>query len=262
MDNPLTVASWNVNSIRVRLPQVVEWLRSRQPDLLALQELKTTTADFPVQAFAEIGYQAAVHGQKTYNGVALLHRRPLADIETGLPGPPGSDQARVVAGTVGDVRVINVYAPNGQEVGSDKYAYKLAWFDALAAHLAARHGPEEPLLVLGDFNVAPDERDVYDAEVFRGEILFSDKERAALARLVDWGLVDLFRQFHSEGKQFSWWDYRMNAFRRNLGARIDLVLATRPLAARARACDIDKEPRRREQPSDHAPVVAVFSPSS
>jgi exodeoxyribonuclease-3 len=262
MDNPLTVASWNVNSIKVRLPQVVAWLRSRQPDLLALQELKAITADFPVQAFAEIGYQAAVHGQKAYNGVALLSRSPLADIETDLPGAPGDDQARIVAGTLADIRVINVYAPNGQEVGSDKYAYKLSWFDALAQHLAARRRPDDPLLVLGDFNVAPDERDVYDPEVFRGEILFSDQERAALRRLVDWGLVDVFRQFHSEGKQFSWWDYRMNAFRRNLGARIDLVLATRPLAARARACEIDKEPRRKEQPSDHAPIVAVFSPPS
>ncbi len=258
MAGPVTIATWNVNSIKVRLPQALEWLRERRPDLLALQELKTQTANFPAAAFAEAGYHVAVHGQKTYNGVALLSRRPLQDVQIGLPELAGDDQARIISGVLDDIRVVNVYAPNGQDVGTDKYAYKLAWFDALARRFAEKHAPGERLLVLGDFNVAPEERDVYNADVFRGQILFSDPERAAVKSLLDWGLVDLFRRFHPEEKLFSWWDYRMNAFRRNLGARIDLILASPSLASEAIACDIDKAPRRAPQPSDHAPVVAVF----
>lgn len=260
MDHPLTIATWNVNSIKVRLPQVLEWLRQRQPDLLALQELKTQTADFPAQAFAAAGYHAAVLGQKTYNGVALLSRRPLRDVQVGLPELPGDEQARIISGVLDDVRVFNIYAPNGQDVGTDKYAYKLSWYDALARRLAEKHRPEEQLLALGDFNVAPEERDVYDPEVFRGQILFSDPERAALHRLLQWGLVDVFRRLHGEGKLFSWWDYRMNAFRRNLGARIDLILASPSVAEQILHCEIDKAARAATQPSDHAPVVATFGP--
>lgn len=256
---PFSAATWNVNSIRVRSPVVCDWLNEHRPDLLALQELKVPTEEFPADLFQEHGYTTAVFGQKTYNGVALLSRAPLEELSRGIPGMENDPQARAIAGRYGSLSIINVYVPNGQDIGTDKYAYKLAWLEAFATYLEARFDPQKPLLVLGDFNIAPQDQDVYDPEVFRGQILFSEPEKAALRRLLDWGLVDVFRRFNTEGRQFSWWDYRMNAFRRNLGARIDLILATAPLADRAASCMIDKEPRRREKSSDHTPVLATFN---
>lgn len=253
-----SAASWNVNSIKVRLAAVLDWLRAHQPDVLALQELKLKSEDFPAARLLEHGYHAAVLGQKTYNGVALLSRRPLSGLRSGLAGMPGDPQARLISGSLDGVRIINVYVPNGQDVGTDKYAYKLAWLEALHGELALRHAPGEPLLVLGDFNIAPQDRDVYDPELFRGQILFSDQEHAALGKLFDWGLEDVFRRFQDGPGHYTWWDYRMNAFRRHQGARIDLILATRPLGEAATSCIIDREPRRAEKPSDHAPVLAAF----
>jgi exodeoxyribonuclease III len=254
----LTLATWNVNSIKVRAPQVLAWLGEARPDVLGLQELKVPEERFPATLFQEARHHAAVHGQKTYNGVALISRLPLDDVQRGIPELAEDPQARIVTGRWGDVCLINVYVPNGESVESDKYQYKLGWLETLARHLEAEHSPDEFLVLLGDFNIAPDERDIHDPVLYKDKVLFSDPEHAALERLTRWGLVDVFRIFHTEPKLYSWWDYRMNAFRRNMGARLDLILATRPMAERAVSCGIDLGPRRAQQPSDHAPVVARF----
>jgi len=254
----MKIATWNVNSLRVRLPHVLEWLKTAQPDVLALQEIKLIDALFPHEALREAGYECVVSGQPTYNGVAVLTCQPALEAVRDIPGFD-DPQRRVLAVTVGDVRVINLYVVNGEAVGSEKYAYKLAWLDALAAWLkdeAARH---PNLVVLGDFNIAPDDRDVHDPAKWAGKILCSDAERAALARLHALGLVDVFRQFEQEEKTFSWWDYRMNGFKRNIGLRIDLILASPSMAARCAASYVDQAPRGWERPSDHAPVVAEFA---
>ena len=252
----MRIATWNVNSLKVRLPALLDWLAARRPDVIGLQELKLTEADFPRDALRAAGYEAVVAGQKTYNGVALLARAPLAleQPAVGLPELAWDPAARAVAATVGGIRCLNLYVPNGQEVGTDKYAYKLRWLDDLARHLEAAHRPDQPLVLLGDFNLIPEERDAYDPQEFRFSIMFTDEERARFRRLGGWGLVDLYRRCDDAPKRYSWWDYRMNAFRRDLGARIDLLLATAPVAARAVAAEIDVEPRRAEKPSDHAPV--------
>ncbi|HES77079.1 MAG TPA: exodeoxyribonuclease III [bacterium] len=254
----MKIATWNVNSLRVRLPHVLEWLKTAQPDVLALQEIKLIDALFPHEALREAGYECVVSGQPTYNGVAVLTCQPALEAVRDIPGFD-DPQRRVLAVTVGDVRVINLYVVNGEAVGSEKYAYKLAWLDALAAWLkdeAARH---PNLVVLGDFNIAPDDRDVHDPAKWAGKILCSDAERAALARLHALGLVDVFRQFEQEEKTFSWWDYRMNGFKRNLGLRIDLILASPSMAQRCVASYVDQAPRGWERPSDHAPVIAEFA---
>lgn len=252
------IATWNVNSLRVRLPQLTEWLAGHPVHTLALQETKLPDADFPRAAIEALGYHVAYSGQPTYNGVAVLSREPLADVVTDIPGfddPP----RRVLAATIaGGVRVINLYVPNGQSVGSEKYAYKLRWLAALAPWLAAELAAHPSVVVLGDFNVAPEDRDVHDPAAWAGSVLVSEPERAALQALIDLGLLDTFRLFEQPPATFSWWDYRQGAFRRNAGLRIDLVLASRALAAACRACDIDREPRRAERPSDHAPVIATF----
>jgi exodeoxyribonuclease-3 len=251
------VASWNVNSLRVRLAQVLAWLEARRPDVLGLQETKVTDDDFPAEALAEAGYHAVWHGQKTYNGVALLTRGSPTDVFRGLADYP-DDQRRVVGATVGGVRIYNVYAPNGQAVGSDKYAYKLEWFRALRAQLARELKRHATLLVMGDFNVAPEDRDVHDPAAWEGSVLVSKEERAALAAIVDLGLSDSFRLFEQPDESFSWWDYRAAAFRRNRGLRIDLQLVSEPLARSCRQATIDRAPRGWERPSDHAPVYAEF----
>lgn len=252
------IATWNVNSLNVRLPQVLDWLRDRQPDILALQETKVTDPDFPTLDIAEAGYQSAFAGQKTYNGVAILSRLPAGGI---VADPPGTTdpQRRVLGATIGDVRVLNLYVPNGQAVGSDKFAYKLAWLDRLAAWLETELAQHSQLVVLGDFNIAPDDRDVHDPEAWAGQVLCSESERAAFRRLLDLGLTDTFRLFPQEDHAFSWWDYRAAAFRRNLGLRIDHILASPALAAACTTCLVDKAPRRLERPSDHAPVIAEFA---
>ena len=254
----MRIATWNVNSLRVRLPQVLEWLERGPVDVLAMQETKLADPDFPHAEFAARGYHVQFAGQKTYNGVALLSRvpgtEPLHDI------PQFEDLARrVLAVRVGALRVINVYVPNGQAVDSDKYRYKLRWLEALRVWLIAELAAHPQLLVLGDFNIAPEDRDVHDPAAWAGSVHVSEPERAALRALEGLGLVDLFRRFEQPPQTFSWWDYRMLAFRRNHGLRIDLMLASPALASTCTACRIDREPRRAERPSDHAPVIAEFA---
>ena len=253
----MKIATWNVNSLRVRLPQLGQWLGAAPVDVVGLQELKLPDEEFPRGAVEALGYRAAWCGQKTYNGVALLARQPLEDVLAGIPGFD-DPQRRVVAATVGGVRVINVYVPNGQAVGSDKFAYKLGWLERLSGYVEAELGRHPQLALVGDFNVAPEDRDVHDPAEWIGSVHVSPEERAALGRLLDAGLVDVFRLFDQPPATFSWWDYRMGAFRRNRGLRIDLVLASRALSARCSACEVDRGPRGWERPSDHAPVVATF----
>ena len=253
----MKVASWNVNSIRVRLGHVKDWLESAQPDCLALQEIKIPTADFPGAEFEALGYRCAVDGQKTYNGVALLSRTAPADVVCSLPNFT-DEQKRVLAATYDGLRVVNLYVPNGQAVDSDKYHYKLKWLDALRAWLSDELQRHPRLAVVGDFNIAPEDRDVHDPEEWRGQVLCSEPERDKLRALLDLGLVDVFRRFDQAHKAYSWWDYRAASFRRNRGLRIDLVLASAALADSCTGSGIDVEPRRREQPSDHAPVWATF----
>ena len=254
----MKLATWNVNSLRVRLPQVLDWISKHTPDAFCLQETKLVDADFPEAAFRELNYNAAYCGQKTYNGVAILSPHPLGNITAQLPDADTA-QKRFLAATINGIRVVNVYVPNGERVDSDKYIYKMSWLDALRTHLADELDVHSKLVLLGDFNVAPEERDVHDPKLWEGQVLFSAKERAALARVTDTGLVDLFRKFEQPESSFSWWDYRQGAFRRNRGLRIDHIFASQPLAQMCRACHIDREPRGSERPSDHAPVVADFS---
>lgn len=256
----MRIATWNVNSLRVRLPQLLDWLRGAAPDVVALQETKLVDELFPHAELAQAGYHAVCSGQKTYNGVAVLVRASQstpADVLCDIPGF-ADPQRRVLALTVGEMRVINVYVPNGQAVDSDKYDYKLRWLAALHDWLGIELQQHPRLVLLGDFNIAPDDRDVHDPAAWRGQVLCSERERAALARLQQLGCVDVFRRFEPAGGHFSWWDYRAAAFRRNLGLRIDLILASQALAGCAAGCRIDAAPRRAEQPSDHAPVLADF----
>ena len=254
----LKIATWNVNSLKVRLPHVLDWLRTQQPDILALQETKLSDADFPTLDFAEVGYHAAFSGQKTYNGVAILSRLPAQDLVTDLP-ELDDPQRRVLAATLGGVRVLNLYVPNGQAVGSDKYLYKLDWLNKLNRWLAAELSQHSRLVMLGDFNIAPEDRDVHDPSAWAGQVLCSEPERAAFRQLIAQGLTDTFRLFPQEEQSFSWWDYRAAAFRRNLGLRIDHILASPVLADHCHGCRIDTAPRRLERPSDHAPVIAEFN---
>ncbi len=253
----MKIASWNVNSLRVRLPQVLDWLKDNPVDVLALQETKLVDEDFPVTEINQAGYQVKYSGQKTYNGVAVLSKQAstnaIKDIK-GLDDP----QRRILAVTVDDVRVLNLYVVNGLEVGSEKYAYKLDWLKKVTAYIKKDLTKYPNYVVLGDFNIAPEDRDVHDPVSWREKILCSTKERKALQGILDLGLVDTFRLFEQEENSFSWWDYRAAAFRRNLGLRIDLILASRPMEAICRYSTIDKEPRRNERPSDHAPVIADF----
>ena len=254
----MKLATWNVNSLRVRLPHLTDWLAQVMPDVVCLQELKLDDAKFPRAELEAVGYQSAFSGQKTYNGVAILSRSALRDMSAGIPGFQ-DEQKRVVAGTVDGVRVICVYCPNGQAVGSEKYAYKLRWFTALKEYIAAEFSRHPKLAVAGDFNVAPEDRDVHDPKAREGQILVSEPERAAWRALLGVGLSDTFRLFEQAEKIYSWWDYRMLGFRRNAGLRIDHVLASVELARRCTASSIDKAPRKLERPSDHAPAVAEFS---
>lgn len=252
------IATWNVNSLRVRLPQVLEWLASAAPDLLALQEIKLTDDQFPAAELEAAGYRAVWSGQKTYNGVAILSREPGAEPVTELPGFE-DPQRRVLAATYGGVRLVNLYVPNGSEVDSDKYRYKLAWLEALEAWLREELARHPQLVVVGDFNIAPEDRDVHDPAAWAGSVLVSEPERAAFRRLLALGLTDCFRRFEQPEATFTWWDYRAAGFRRNNGLRIDHILASAALAEGCAGCTVDKVPRGWERPSDHAPVVAEFA---
>ncbi|MDD4885750.1 MAG: exodeoxyribonuclease III [Thiomonas sp.] len=254
----MKIATWNVNSLTVRLPQVLDWLQAQQPDVLALQETKLTDDKFPKDAFEAVGYQSAFFGQRTYNGVALLSRHPLESVQCNLPGLDDA-QARVIAATVRGVRVIDTYFPNGQAPDSDKFAYKMQWLDALQAWVATelQHAPN--LVLLGDFNIAPEDRDVYDPVAWAGQIHCTPQERAHFQQLLGLGLFDAFRAFEQAPKSWSWWDYRNLAFRKNQGLRIDHILVSAALRPALQSCSIDKTPRKNERPSDHAPVIAEFA---
>ncbi len=253
----MRIATWNVNSLRVRLPQLRDWLGASPCDVVALQEIKLPDSEFPGGEFEALGLHHAAAGQKTYNGVALLARPPIDEIIIGVPGFD-DPQRRVIAGTIRGVRVINAYVPNGQAVGSDKYAYKLDWLSRFGDYVGAELARHPRLAVLGDFNIAPEDRDVHDPQAWEGSVHVSAAEREALRALMGRGLVDVFRHFDQPAGAYSWWDYRMGAFRRNHGLRIDLILASAELAACCTGCSIDRTPRTWERPSDHAPVVATF----
>jgi exodeoxyribonuclease III len=253
----MKLATWNVNSLKVRLPQVLQWLADNPVDVLCLQETKTTDDKFPIAEIEAAGYHVAFSGQKTYNGVAILSKHPITDVVKNNPLFE-DEQQRIIAVTIEGVRVVCAYVPNGQSVESDKYQYKLKWLLALRDWLKNELQLHPNLAVLGDYNIAPDDRDVHDPVLWQGQVLVSELEREALQRLIDLGLKDAFRLFDQAEKLFSWWDYRQMAFRRNMGLRIDHILLSEPLAARCSGCVIDKLPRKWEQPSDHTPVVATI----
>ena len=251
----MRIATWNVNSLRVRLTQLLDWLPSAQPDAICLQELKLEDAKFPREEIAAAGYRAVWSGQKTYNGVAILSRVEPQDVLAGIPDF-ADEQKRVLAATIDGVRIVCLYAPNGQAIGSDKYDYKLRWYAALHEWLAAQMQRHPELAVLGDLNIAPEDRDVHDPKAWEGQVLVSAPEREAYRALLALGLKDSFRLFEQPEKSFSWWDYRMMGFRRNAGLRIDHILLSPALAGRCTSCTIDKAPRKLERPSDHTPVIA------
>ena len=250
----MKLATWNVNSLKVRLPQVQDWLAANPVDVLCLQETKQQDADFPQAELQEAGYRSVFSGQKTYNGVAILSRATVSEVQYGIPDF-ADEQKRVIAATVGDIRVVCVYIPNGQSIDSDKYQYKLGWLTALHDWLKQELQRHPKLVLLGDYNIAPEDRDVHDPKAWEGNVLVSELERAKFRELAQLGLRDSFRLFDQPEKSFSWWDYRMMGFRRNHGLRIDHILISEPLVASCKSCMIDKTPRKLERPSDHTPVV-------
>lgn len=255
----LKVATWNVNSIGVRQERLLAFLAREQPDVLCLQELKCLDEKFPTEAVKSAGYHTVTHGQKTYNGVAILSKLEPEAVIRGFGDEVDDPAARFITARVSGVTVMSAYIPNGQEVGSDKYFYKLEWLQRLRGYLDRCHKRDEPLLLTGDFNVAPDDLDVHDPNAWRGKILCSEAERAALRAVMDFGLTDSFRDKHPGEKVFSWWDYRMLGFPKNLGLRIDLILASGPMAARCQDVRIDRNERKGDKPSDHAPVIGEFA---
>jgi exodeoxyribonuclease-3 len=252
----MRIATWNVNSLRVRLPQLLDWLAHAQPDIVGLQETKLVDEDFPRAQLADAGYQVVFTGQRTYNGVALLSRQPAGDPLLALAGVrPAEEQKRFVAATFGDLHVVNAYVPNGSAVGSDKYAYKLGWLADFRDYLKDTLARWPKLLVMGDFNIAPADIDVHDPAAWEGQVLVSPPEREALDAILSLGLRDTFRELNPDLQAFTWWDYRAGGFRRNHGLRIDHVLVSPALWPACRACSVDLEARRAERPSDHAPVL-------
>ena len=253
----MKLVTWNVNSLNVRAPQVLEWLQQEQPDVLCLQETKIQDHKFPYDALQEIGYNAVHLGQKTYNGVAIISRHPIEDVQFDIPNFE-DEQKRVVAATIQGIRIICVYIPNGQSVGSDKYDYKLSWLNALISYIEKQLIIYPQLALLGDYNIAPEDRDVHDPATWSDSVLVSQAERDAFKQLIQLGLHDSFRLFEQPEKLYSWWDYRMMAFRRNMGMRIDHILISTPLVKLAKASWIDKAPRKLERPSDHTPVLLAL----
>lgn len=258
----MKIATWNVNSLKVRLPQLIEWLSIAEPDFVGLQELKLDQDKFPLQAVEAAGYHAVWLGQKTYNGVAILSKVPAQDVVLNIPGDD-DPQKRLIAATfdtpLGPFRLVNVYCPNGQSLDSEKYPYKLAWFDRLSKWLVTEMKSHPNLAMVGDYNIAPADEDVHDPKRWKDQVLVSAPEREAFARLLGMGLTDAFRLFEQPEKSFSWWDYRLNAYKRNAGLRIDHVLLSKALADRCHGCVVDRAPRENEQPSDHAPVIATIT---
>ncbi len=251
------IATWNVNSLRVRLPHVLEWLASAKPDVLAIQETKLPDPDFPIAEINQAGYQAIYSGQKTYNGMAIFSREAGSEVLKDIPGLD-DHQRRILAFTLGNLRILNLYVPNGENVYSEKYQYKLSWLQKLTVFLEKELQTYPNLIVLGDFNIAPANIDVHNPKLWDGQVLFSEPERAAFYKILDTGLTDCFRLLAPKEQSFTWWDYRLNAFKRNMGLRIDHILVSHALAPQCVKCEIDKIPRAWERPSDHAPVVAEF----
>lgn len=256
----MKIASWNVNSLRVRLPHVIDWMREHDPDILGLQETKLPDHDFPAEEFFELGYDCRFSGQKTYNGVAFVYhpdRVKPEDLVTRFDNLEDG-QKRIIGASFGDVRIYNLYVPNGQSVGSEKYEYKRRWLAGLQEQISSEVEQHQKIVLMGDFNIAPEDRDIHDPEIWAGKIMCSDVERQALSDICGLGFSDLFRSFDESADSFSWWDYRSGAFRRNNGLRIDLILCTDALVEAATACEIDSTPRALERASDHAPVWAQF----
>jgi len=249
------LATWNVNSIRARHEKLLGWLQARAPDVVCLQETKVEDEKFPRADYEAAGWHVALHGQRTYNGVAILSRAPLADVSCGLQDGEDDLQARLISASIGDLRVLCAYAPNGESLGSEKYQYKLRWFSRLRRHLDGRYTSQTPLALLGDLNVAPEPRDVHDPHRWESTVLFHSDARAALAQVQQFGLTDAFRLQRGETGLYSWWDYRAGALHKNQGLRIDHILVTAPLVARCAAAEIDREARKNPTPSDHAPVL-------
>ena len=255
---PGKVTTWNVNSLKVRLPQVLEWLVREQPDVACLQEIKMADTQFPYQAFREIGYEAVCSGQPTYNGVAILSRSPIESTETAMDDHP-DDHRRFLSARIGGVRVVNVYVPNGQDLDSPKFPYKLEWLDRLARYLEKKRSDNTPVLLMGEFNIVPGDLDTWDPQGSKDQIFHSVPERKALSAIFDTGFSDLFRTLYPDRQEFSWWDYRMGNFHRNRGLRIDLILSTSSLTGLCRDVVIDRQARKHDRPSDHVPVTALFS---
>jgi exodeoxyribonuclease-3 len=254
----MRIATWNVNGLRARHDYFVAWLRERQPDVVGLQELKMTDDKFPHQALAELGYHAVTHGQKAWNGVAVVSRKKATVTQTGLPGQEEFG-ARLITAEIGELSFTTVYCPNGKHVGHEDYPRKLAWFDALLEHLRDKHDAARPTVLCGDLNICPAPIDSWNEEMLRGTIFHTDEERECFNRLQDWGLRDLFRQTHPETKAFSWWDYRGGSFHRNQGLRIDFLLGTARVMESVKSIEIDRDYRKKKEgltPSDHAPVMA------
>jgi exodeoxyribonuclease III len=252
----MKIATWNVNSVRARLPRVIDWLESQKPDVVCLQEIKCLDEQFPRETFEDLGYRVATFGQKTYNGVAILSKQAIEDVVRGLPGEPQDAQKRVIGAQIGDLMLLNLYVVNGESVGSPKYAHKLEWMERVAQFVRERYDMKEKVVLCGDFNVTFDDRDVYDPEGWRGKILCSDAERSALQRIREAGLVDAFRHFREEGGHYTWWDFRTRGFQRGQGLRIDHFLMSEPALSRCSGIEIDTPARGGEKPSDHAPVIA------
>lgn len=256
----MKIVTWNVNSIRVRLDRVKAFLSLAEPDVLCLQEIKSTDDLFPREEIEGLGYSVETFGQKTYNGVAIISKEKPKNVERGFPKDPVSDQARVISADIGGVHIVNVYVVNGEAVGTEKFDIKLKWLDALHGWIKKSFDPKMPTIILGDFNIAPEDRDVYDPDAWRGRVLFSEPEHERLQKFLDWGFVDLLRIHTKEGNHYSWWDYRHGAFARNMGLRLDLILGTQPVAKRCIGVEIDRDERKAGQtkPSDHVPVIATL----
>ena len=255
--NNFKIATWNVNSLRVRLEHVIKWLTAEQPDVLVLQETKLTDDQFPIEDIQAAGYQVVFSGQKTYNGVAIISKHKAEDIVMDIPSLD-DPQRRLLAATINGIRILNLYVVNGSEVGSEKFAYKLHWLNKVTEWVSEELKTQTKFIILGDFNIAPQDRDVHNPHTWKERILCSTPERQALKKLLDLGFVDSFRLFEQENKQWSWWDYRGGGFQKNMGLRIDLILSSLLLSERCTECYIDKEPRGWERPSDHAPVIAQY----
>ncbi len=255
----MKLATWNINSIRARTDRLIAWLTAEQPDVLCLQETKVEDRAFPTAALTKLGYQVVTHGQRSYNGVAIASRLAATDVTRGFSDGESDDEARMIAATIGDVRVVCIYVPNGQDLESAKFGYKLAWYQRLRRYLDTHAKPTERLIVCGDTNVTVDDRDVALPEKWAGQLHCSPKEREAFANIVGFGFVDLFRKHNPDGGVYSWWDYRGVSFFKNQGLRIDYILATPPMAERSTACTIDRNARKGQDASDHAPVIATFA---